>query len=255
MQNKKPLILISNDDGINAPGLKVLIDAVRHLGEVIAVAPAVPYSGGSSSITVNSPLRITPYPDYDGVKMYSVSGTPVDCVKLAMHHIVPRRPDVMFSGINHGSNAGSSLIYSGTMGAAMEACMLGIPAVGYSLLDHSLQADFSETLPIIREISAKVIANGLPRLVCLNVNFPAGVRIEGMKVCRAAISHWTEEYKEYIDPHGKPYYWLTGRIVNEEPDNDQTDLYWLDRNHATVVPATVDQNATAQLPEIAGMLE
>lgn len=240
---EKPLILISNDDGIHAPGLKVLIDCVRHLGEVYAVAPSEPRSGGSSSLTVNSPLRIVKYPDYNGAKMYSVSGSPVDCVKLAMHRITPRRPDLMFSGINHGSNAGNSIIYSGTMGAAMEACTLGIPSVGYSLLDHSLQADFSECIPYIRKISDAVAEHGLPDQVCLNVNFPANVRIEGMKVCRAARSHWTEEYKEYVDPHGKPFYWLTGKIVNEEAGSPETDLYWLDHNFASVVPATVDQNA------------
>lgn len=253
--NHKPLILISNDDGINAPGLKHLIDAVAGLGEIVAVAPAMPYSGGSSSITVNAPLRIASYPDYNGAKMYSVTGTPVDCVKLALHTLAPRRPAVMFSGINHGSNAGSSLIYSGTMGAAMEGCMLGSPSVGYSLLDHSLKADFGQTLPYIRHISERVLAEGLPAQVCLNVNFPANVRIEGMKVCRSALSHWTEEYKEYIDPHGKPYYWLTGKIVNEEPGCDETDLYWLDRNYATVVPVTVDQNATSEIKGIRKMLE
>lgn len=240
---KKPLILVSNDDGINAPGIRILADCLKLFGDVYVVAPDHPHSGGSSAITVNSPLKITRHEDYNGVHMYSVNGTPVDCVKIALHKVLPERPDFMFSGINHGSNAGSSLIYSGTMGAAMEACMLGVPAVGYSLLDHSLQADFSETLPLIERISKAVIENGLPDHVCLNVNFPANVKIEGMKVVRSARSHWTEEYAEYTDPHGKSFYWLTGKIVNEEPDSDETDLYWLKRNYATIVPATVDQNS------------
>jgi len=251
----KPLILISNDDGINAPGLKVLIDCVKDLGDVYAVAPDVPHSGGSSSLTVNRALRITEHPDYNGAKMFSVNGTPVDCVKLAINKIVPCCPVVMFSGVNHGSNAGNSIIYSGTMGAAMEACTLGIPSVGYSLLDHSLQADFRECLPYIRKVSEDIINNGLPDMVCLNINFPANVKINGMKVCRAARSHWTEEYSEYVDPHGKPFYWLTGKIVNEEPDCDETDLYWLNKNYASVVPATIDQNAASAINGLAYRLE
>ncbi|MCM1297794.1 MAG: 5'/3'-nucleotidase SurE [Muribaculaceae bacterium] len=250
----KPLILISNDDGIDAPGLKILVDCVREMGDVVVVAPDGLRSGQSSAMTFNSPLRINEHPDYNGAVMRSVTGTPVDCVKLAMHAVVPRRPDLMLSGINHGSNAGNSIIYSGTMGAAMEACMLGIPAIGYSLLDHSWSSDFSECLPFVKDITSGILTKGLPDGVCLNVNFPAGVKIEGMKVVRAAKSYWTEEYKEYVDPHGKPFFWLTGRQVNQEPDNDATDLYWLSRDYATVVPARADQNATDILPVIEEIL-
>lgn len=240
---EKKLILISNDDSVNAPGLHFLVDCVKELGDVWVVAPDEPKSGQSSSMTFNAPLRITEHEGYEGARLFSVSGTPVDCVKLAMHNILPRRPDLVLAGINHGSNAGNSVIYSGTMGAVFEGCMNGIPSIGYSLLHHSMKADFSECVPYVKGLTAKVLDIGLPLGVCLNVNFPAKVRIEGMKVVRAARSHWTEEYQQYTDPHGKPFYWLTGKQINEEPDNPETDLYWLERNHATCVPCTALQNA------------
>lgn len=240
----KPLILISNDDGVRAPGIHKLVEWVKDMAEVWVVAPAEPRSGQSSAITVNAPLRIQEHPEYDGAKVMSVTGTPVDCIKLAMHHIVPRRPDMILSGINHGSNAGNSVIYSGTMGAVFEGCMVGIPSVGYSLLHHSMQADFSECERFIKQITAAVLEKGLPQGVCLNVNFPAKVKIEGAKTVRSARSYWTEEYASYTDPHGKPFYLLTGKQINLEPDEPETDLYWLGRNWATIVPERADQNAS-----------
>lgn len=244
------LILITNDDSIEAPGLHFLVDCVKDLGEVYVVAPAVPHSGQSSAFTVNAPLRIKEHEGYHGARVFSVNGTPVDCVKLSMHHILPRKPDLLLSGVNHGSNAGNSVIYSGTMGAAFEACMQGIPAIGYSLLHHSLKADFSECTPYIKMITRAVIENGLPEGVCLNVNFPAKVKIEGMRVTRAARSHWSEEYQEYLDPHGKPFFWLTGKLQNDEPESTDTDIYWLDRNYASIVPVRADQNAIEAIPHL-----
>lgn len=254
MDSNRPLILVSNDDSVAAPGLRHLIDCVRHLGEIIAVAPAEPHSGMSSAITVDAPLRVTLVEDYNGVPVYSVSGTPVDCVKLGLHAVVPRRPDIMLSGVNHGSNSGNSVIYSGTMGAAMEASMAGIASVGFSLLHHSLKADFSQTTPFISDITARVLSAGLPEGVCLNVNFPAQCAIEGMKVVRAARGYWTEEFKEYTDPHGRPFYWLTGHFHNLEPDDPETDEYWLERRWATVVPVRADQSATDMLDTTRRML-
>lgn len=251
----RPLILICNDDGVDAPGIRTLADCVAGMGEVYVVAPDRPQSGMSSAMTVNAPLRIRQHGAYNGMNTYSVTGSPVDCVKLAMHHVLPRRPDIMLSGINHGSNSGNSAIYSGTMGAVFEACMVGIPAVGYSLLDHSMGADFSECLRFIKSVTGAVLRDGLPQDVCLNVNFPSKVRIEGLKVVRAARSHWSEEYRRYDDPHGKPFYWLTGRQVNEEPDSDGTDLYWLERNYATVVPCRPDQTDVRAISLIDGMLK
>lgn len=251
----RKLILISNDDGVQAPGLHRLIETVVPLADVIAVAPALPHSGQSSAMTVNAPLRVNVHPDIAGAKVYSVTGTPVDCIKVAMHNIVPRRPDMVLAGINHGSNAGVNIIYSGTMGAVLEGCIQGIPSIGFSLLQHSMDADFSQCLPIIRNMVETTLDNPLPGDVCLNVNFPARVAIKGVKVVRAARSHWTEEYKEYTDPHGKPFMWLTGGLVNEEPDSTDTDLYWLHRDYATVVPATPNQTVVAQIPSLSKRYE
>lgn len=255
---ERPLILISNDDGIEAPGIHVLAHIAQKYGDVFVVAPDAPQSGMSSAMTVNSPLRITRHENagYESnVNIFSVSGTPVDCVKVAMHNILPRRPSLMLCGINHGSNAGNNLIYSGTMGAVMEACMVGIPAVGFSLMHHSMKADFSQAVPLIDTIVNQILEKGMPHDVCLNVNFPAKVKIEGLKVVRSARSHWTEEYKEYIDPHGKPFYWLTGDQINEEPDATDTDLYWLSKNYATIVPVTPDQTNPSMISSLAWLSE
>lgn len=253
MQRK--LILISNDDGVDAPGFHRLVEIAAKFGDVVGVAPATPQSGKSSAMTVNGALRVQSLTSIAGATIYSVSGTPVDCIKLAIYHLVPRRPDLILSGINHGSNAGVNIIYSGTMGAVLEGCMQGIPSVGFSLLHHSLEADFSKCLPWVERIVKGVIDNGLPHDVCLNVNFPAKVDIAGAKVVQAARSHWSEEYATYTDPHGKPFYWLSGKLVNEEPDNDATDMYWLDRNYATIVPSCPSQNAPEAIPAVAKMLD
>ena len=251
----KKLILISNDDGIAAPGLKVLIDCVADLGDIYVVAPDKGQSGQSAAITVNAPLRITAHPDYNGAKMFSVNGTPVDCVKLAMHAVLPGKPDVMVCGVNHGSNAGSNVVFSGTMGAVFESCMHDIPSVGFSLLDHSMSADFSHCEPLIKDITRKVIAAGLPEGICLNVNFPADVAIEGVKVVRAAKSCWSEEYRKYEDPHGKSFYWLTGKMIDLEKGNHETDLYWLDQNYATVVPTCSDRSEPSAMTFVESMLK
>ncbi len=233
--------MVTNDDSVNAPGLYRLIDVLQEFGNVIAVAPARPQSGMSSAISVNTALRINSLPDYGDTRVFSVNGTPVDCVKLGLAAVMPRKPDFLFSGINHGSNSGTAITYSGTMGAALEGCMAGILSVGFSLLHHSLKADFSFSMPFIREIAAKVIENGLEPGICLNVNIPAKVEPKGVRVCRAAKGHWSEEYSRYLDPEGHPFYWLTGRFVNEEPDADDTDEYWLGNEFISVVPARADQ--------------
>lgn len=244
---RRPLALLVNDDSINAPGINVLADIVAEFADVIVVAPALPQSGMSSAITVDKPLRISEHDRGDGLQRYSVSGTPVDCVKLALNAITPRKPDFLFSGINHGSNSGNAITYSGTMGAVLEGCTVGIPSVGFSLLHHSLKADFTLSRPLVREIVRKVITDSLPPYVCLNVNIPARVVPEGVKVCRAARGHWSEEYQRFIDPHGKPFYWLTGRFVNEEPQATDTDEYFLGRNFISLVPCTPDQTASGYI--------
>lgn len=257
MENTRPLILITNDDSIDAPGLRCLAEAVRSMGDVIVVAPRHPQSGQSSALTVSAPLRISERPSDigDNVRFFAVNGTPVDCVKLALHAIVPRRPDVVFSGINHGSNSGVNVTYSGTMGAVIEACLLGIPAVGFSLLHHSLKADFGLSTAFVAAIAAEVIAKGLPAGVCLNVNIPARVIPEGIKVCRATRGHWTDEYKRYLDPLGVPFYLLTGHFINDEPDATDTDEYWLQRRYVSVVPVSADQTAHNAVRELTSRFE
>lgn len=252
----RPLILISNDDSIDAPGIYHLARTVRSMGDVIVVAPAHPHSGQSAALTVGSPLRISEKPcDIDGVRMFTVTGTPVDCIKLGLHAIVPRKPDLVLAGINHGSNSGVNVTYSGTMGAVLEACLEGIPAVGFSLLHHSIKADFTLSTAFVADITAKVLSGGLPKGICLNVNIPAKVIPEGIKVCRAARGRWTDEYKRYLDPLGVPFYWLTGHFVNEEPDADDTDEFWLTRRYVTVVPVAADQSDTESVKTLASRFE
>lgn len=250
-QHQRPLILVTNDDSVEAPGLYRLIDCLEEFGDIIAVAPAYPCSGQSSSLTVGRPLHIIEKPDYHHTRVFAVTGTPVDCVKLGLAAIMPRTPNFVFSGINHGSNSGTSITYSGTMGAALEGTMAGIPSVGFSLLTHSLKADFGYAMPWIKEIARKVIEDvRLPAGVCLNVNIPAKVEPLGVKVCRAARGHWTEEYQRYLDPSGNPFFWLTGRFVCTEPDATDTDEYWLANNYISVVPAQADQSDLHAVEEL-----
>ncbi len=247
------IVLISNDDGIQATGLRALIDRVRDAApeaQIYAVAPAGPRSGQSSAITIGQPLRIINHPDYNGAKMMSVTGTPVDCVKLALHAIVPARPDLMVSGINHGSNAGNSNIYSGTMGATMEACMIGIPAIGFSLLDYRPDADFSLCAPLMTRIIRNVIDRGIPDGICLNVNIPAKVVPEGIKITACGNGRWTEEYADYVDPFGQKFYMLTGQYIDLDADNPAADTYWLKRNYATITPIRPDQTAVDLIPSL-----
>ena len=251
---QRPLILITNDDSIEAPGLRARVDVAVEIGDVVVAAPSEPMSGQSSAITVTTPLRIREHDSYRGAKMYSVNGTPVDCVKLALHALFDRKPDLLLSGINHGSNSGNSIVYSGTMGAVIEGCMVGIPSIGYSLLDHSHSADFSESQPWIRQITSAVADRGLANGICLNVNIPAGCRPEGVKVVRAALGRWTEEYVDYTDPMGRPFYLLTGRFLNEEPDADDTDEYWLKRGYVTVVPVKTDMSATEAISAVEDLI-
>lgn len=251
MESDRKLILVTNDDGVEAKGVKCLARCAAKYGDVVIVAPSRPQSGMSSAITVGAPLHIKAHADEEGRRVFSVSGTPVDCVKLAMHTILPRRPDMVLSGINHGSNSGTAITYSGTMGAVMEGCMNGIPSIGFSLLHHSLKADFSLSIGLVDEILAKAIANPLPYWTALNVNIPALAIPKGIRACRAAKGHWSEEYQRYLDPQGNPFFWLTGRFVNTEPDATDTDEYWLSRKYISVVPVTPDQTLAAGIAAFA----
>lgn len=253
MANSRPLILVTNDDGIMARGLEHLVEIAVKFGDVVVVAPAEPQSGKSSSITVDSAVRLAQHANIGEARVFSVTGTPVDCVKVGLHAVLDRKPDLLLSGINHGSNAAINNIYSGTMGAAMEGCILQIPSIGFSVLSHDPKADFDQVTPYIESIITTVLEKGLPAWVCLNVNFPSRGEIQGMKVVQGALGHWTEEYTDYATPNGQPFFWLTGKFVNDEPDNDKTDEYWLKRAYGTIVPIRPEQTAYDVLTDIQKM--
>jgi 5'-nucleotidase len=240
MSDKKPLILITNDDGYSAPGIRSLIKAVKGLGELIIVAPDKPQSGMGHAITVSATLHINKI-EVEGVQGYSCSGTPVDCVKIAVNKIINGKPDMIVSGINHGSNSSINVIYSGTMSAAMEGAIENIPAIGFSILDHSIDADFSAAMEIARKICKQVLEKGMPNYSCLNVNIPAieADLIAGIKVCRQARAVWEEEFDERVDPGGRTYYWLTGKFINHDKGED-TDEWALKHNYVSVVPVHSD---------------
>lgn len=242
--NRRPLILVSNDDGFRAPGVHCLTRMLQEFADVVAVCPMGPQSGKSMALTVSDPLRITAVEAYreeePGVEWYHVNGTPVDCVKVAMHTILKgRRPDLVCTGINHGSNAAINVVYSGTMGAAFEGCAFGIPSCGFSLCDHSMQADFSEMLPYVKEVVDRMLEKGLPEGVCLNMNAPKG-KLVGMRQTVSCRGHWSDEYQEFIDPQGRRFYMLTGKFINDEPENPDTDDALLSRGYATLVPVMLD---------------
>ena len=252
--DQRTLILITNDDGFEAAGIRYLAKCVGRWADVVTVAPDGPRSGQSSAITVNSELYLTRRADEEGAQVWSVNGTPVDCVKLAMHALFrERRPDLILSGINHGSNSGNSVLYSGTMGAVIEGCTLGIPSVGFSLLDHHADADFSECGRYVDEIARGVAASGLPSGICLNVNIPARCKPNGIKLVRASMGHWIGEYSQTTAPDGRTAYRLTGEYVDRDPDDSSTVNYWLGRGYVTVVPTGVDM--TADCKDIACLRE
>ena len=255
---KKPLILVVNDDGISAPGIRKLIGIMNDFGDVVVVAPEGPQSGMGHAITINATLRCDKVTMNDGTQTeYSVSGTPVDCVKLAVNQILDRKPDLCVSGINHGSNSSINVIYSGTMSAAVEGALEGIPSIGFSLLDFSHDADFSEGEKYIRKITQSVIENDLPEGVCLNVNIPKSKKnekIKGMKICRQAKANWEEEFDERKDPNGRTYYWLTGKFVNYDKGDD-TDERALENHFVSVVPVQYDVTAHHAISALNNMID
>ena len=241
MENeKRPLILVTNDDGYSAPGIRALVQAVSGLGDLVIVAPDSPQSGMGHAITVSATLHLSPM-EIEGHDGYKCSGTPVDCVKIAVNKIMDRRPDLIVSGINHGSNSSINVIYSGTMSAAVEGAIENIPAIGFSLCNHSIDADFTASVAIVREVTRHVLNNGMPDNTCLNVNIPsveAGL-IAGIKVCRQARAAWEEDFDQREDPQGRTYYWLTGKFVNHDRGED-TDEWALKNNYVSVVPVECD---------------
>lgn len=242
---KKPLILITNDDGISAPGIRSLIAVMSEIGEVVVVAPDKPQSAMGHAITINSTLYLNEISRENTIiKEYSCSGTPVDCVKLAVNEILHRKPDLCVSGVNHGSNSSINVIYSGTMSAAVEAGIEGIPAIGFSLLDYEWNADFEPIKSYIKKITVETLKKGLPQGVVLNVNFPKlkENEIKGIRICRQAKASWVEKFDKRKTPHGKDYYWLTGEFVNEDKGED-TDEWALNNGYVSVVPVQFDMTA------------
>lgn len=251
MDKHKPLILVTNDDGIDAPGLRALIGVMRTLGEVVVVAPDQGRSGQAHAITVNVPLRPKLLANEKDYIEYQTNGTPVDCVKLAIKALMPRKPDLLVSGINHGTNSSLNIIYSGTMAAAIEGSMEAIPSIGFSLGNFAADANFAPSLPYIRLIAEKVLSEGLPGGVCLNVNIPDvnGGVIRGMKTTRQGTGTWTEEFDHRVDPRGHDYYWITGKYSGNGSAPD-TDEWALANHYISITPVTFDLTAHHALPSL-----
>ena len=251
----KPLILITNDDGFAAHGLRVLDEVAMEFGDVIVMAPERNASGQSHSITSSRPLRVRDIKHDEGLDVYACDGTPVDCVKLAVEHFCPRRPAVVLSGINHGSNSSINVLYSGTMGAVIEATALGIDAIGFSLLNHNPEADFTPSIPYVRHIIGRVLEHGLPADTSLNVNIPrlAADQIRGIRVCHEARAQWLDSFERRVDPQGRPYWWLTGKFVCDNPP-EASDEWALANGYVSVVPIHPDFTHYEALDELKTLL-
>lgn len=248
MENKRPLILVTNDDGIKASGLESLVKMLKTIGDVVIVAPNESYSGMSHAITVKTPLYAKLVKERDGLQLYKVNGTPVDCVKLAINVLLDRKPDLLVSGINHGTNSSISLHYSGTVGAAREGALNQIPAVGFSLLNYRHDADFTEAIKVAEHVVQSVLNDKLPIGTFLNVNVPDVTPIKGAKVVRQSKGKWVEEFEQRKDPRGRDYFWLTGHFQNLEPEAKDTDEYVLDKGYASIVPCHLDATNYNLLP-------
>ena len=242
--SKRPLILVTNDDSIYAKGIKSLVEVVKELGDVLVVSPQDPQSGMGHAITIHDPLRLKKSDEFEGINAYTCSGTPVDCVKLAIYEVLKKRPTLLVSGINHGSNAATNVLYSGTMSAAVEGAIEGIPSIGFSLLDFDSNADFDAAKHFVKTICKNVLKNGLPKGTCLNVNIPKGKLkdIKGIKICRQGKAFWEDAFEKRTDPFGGDYYWLTGDFAVTDRGED-TDMYALENNYVSVVPTQFDMTA------------
>ncbi|WP_420400915.1 5'/3'-nucleotidase SurE [Flagellimonas sp.] len=249
----KPLILVTNDDGITAPGLRSLISVMKEIGEVVVVAPDSPQSGMGHAITIDSTLysKQVIIDQKEGAPLeYSCSGTPADCVKLALQELLDRKPDICVSGINHGSNASINVIYSGTMSAAIEAGIEGIPAIGFSLCDYSWEANFEYTSKSVKKIVTEALLHGIPKGTVLNVNFPkTDKEPNGIKVCRQARANWKEQFDKRTSPTGKDYYWLSGEFELLDKGQD-TDEWALSQGYVSVVPTQFDLTAHHAIPQV-----
>lgn len=254
---QKPLIFVTNDDGISSPGILFLVSIAKQFGDVVVIAPDKPQSGMGHAITINSTLRINKTNYHNVMIEYSCSGTPVDCVKMAVNKILPRKADLILSGINHGSNSSINVIYSGTMSAAIEGALENAPSIGFSLSDYGIDADFSQAKKEVEKIISETLKHKLPKGVCLNVNIPKlkSDELRGIMVCRQATANWVEEFEERHDPYGRPYYWLTGKFVNFEPEATDTDEWALANGYISVVPTQCDLTAHKNLDHLKKILQ
>ncbi len=250
MAKKRPLILVSNDDGITSRGILKLIELMKTLGEVIVVAPDSPQSGMGHAITIGNTLRLDRDDMFEDVLAYKCSGTPADCVKMGKHYVLKdKKPDLVVSGINHGSNTSISVLYSGTMSAAIEAALEGLPAIGFSLCDYSLDADFSHVDEFVLKIAKQGLEKGIPKGVALNVNIPPkrNEPVKGIKICRQANAKWQEAFDERFDPYGRKYFWMAGNFVNFDKGEDN-DEWAIANNYIAVVPCQYDLTAHHAIP-------
>lgn len=250
MNNK--LILVVNDDGIHAKGVEVLTDIAKNFGNVVQISPTESQSGMAHAITVKTPIRVYKLVDTEKLKIFTCNGTPVDCVKMAINKLLPRKPDLILSGINHGANSSSSVIYSGTMAATIEGCINDIPSIGFSLLDFSKDADFSIARNYVEKIINEAFLHYIPKGVCLNVNIPSKTMgdIKGIKICRQNHGVWREEFDHRTDPNGFDYYWLTGTFEDLEPHAEDTDEWALNNNYISIVPVQFDLTAYNFMKEL-----
>ena len=241
---ERKVILISNDDGYDAKGLRSLVDMVRPLADVVVCAPDGPRSGFSCAFSATKPLLLTPRSKEEGLEVWSCNGTPTDCVKMALSQILTRKPDMVIGGINHGDNGSVNSHYSGTMGVTLEGCMKYIPSVAYSLCDNRKDADFEPLRPYIESFTCRVLKEGLPKGVCLNINFPLltaeAKAYKGVKVCRMAFGSWTNEVTRCHHPRGYDYFWMVGSYQNDEPEATDTDNWALTHGYIAITPTHID---------------
>lgn len=240
MMNDRPLILITNDDGIQAKGINELIECLRDLGDLVVFAPDGPRSGMASAITSLIPLKYTLVKKENGLTVYSCTGTPVDCVKLAINEVLECKPNLLVSGINHGGNMAICVHYSGTMGAAAEGCIFDVPSLGVSVMDHKADADFSESCRLGRMLARRIIKEGLPHGTYLNLNVPDLPQVKGLKICRQADGKWVKEFKRSENATGEPVFWLSGEFENVKPIQQNNDTLALDSGYASLVPCKID---------------
>jgi 5'-nucleotidase len=251
MSADTPLFLVTNDDGIDAKGVTALVEVAKEFGEVLVVAPNKPQSGMGHAITINAPLRLFESDEHGDTRAYSCSGTPVDCVKLAIYHVLKGRPTMVLSGINHGSNCSINVIYSGTMSAAIEGALEGIPSIGFSLLNHDKNADFECSKVVVRRLLKQATTQQMPHGLCLNVNIPNITldELKGIKVCRQGQAHWEDDFDTRTDPHGADYHWMRGEFVSFDKGDD-TDMWALENNYVSVVPTQFDLTAHHAIAEL-----